>query len=835
MIESKFVDLISAAVGAAPAQVAVAIELFDKGATIPFVARYRKDVTGNLDEVKLETIEALNNQYTAFTNRRDAILENIEKQGKLSDDLRKQIQECTDATVLEDLYLPYKKARKTKATTAREQGLEPLADFIWAQVAGERSLEEEAVAYVQPEKGVPDAAAALQGAQHIIAERISIDAALRGFVRQHFHDEGVLRSASTKNAEGQKTKFEAYYDYNEPIKKIPSHRLLAVLRGARMGFLRMELAVGEDTVLNEMRARFIQDPASPFAAFLGTAIEDAYRRLIQPAIENEVIQEARKVADQSATAVFRENAENLLLAPPAGQKPVLGVDPGLRTGSKLAVIDAQGAYHESATIYPTEPANDVAGATETLLTLINKHHIQLIAIGNGTGSKEIGRFIKTVIKDNNLAGITTVLVNEAGASIYSASPVAREEFPDLDLTIRGAISIARRLQDPLAELVKLEPRHVGVGQYQHDVNQKHLREGLTKTVEFCVNRVGVDLNTASAELLRYISGIQQNTAKNIVEFRQKNGPFTNRAQLLDVSGVGERTYEQCAGFLRIQNGAEPLDQTSIHPEAYGIVEAIAQSLSVSKSDLIRNRELLEKANLEIFATDTIGKLSLDDIKRELLKPGRDPRKRFQAPQFLEGVDDVKDLEPGMVSEGVVTNVTDFGAFVDIGVHQDGLVHLSELANRYIHDPHEVVKVGDIVQVKVLSADKDRGRVSLSIKALLPPPRHRHRSRNETDQPDAAGGQAERRPERETGSQPRPAKAAERSPSERSREGEPARGQRSEDSNRPRGRRTEKKGGGRKRNAGDKAAPAKHDSAPSEPMNTLLADQLAALREKFGGN
>ena len=810
MIEGKFVDLIGTQVGAAPAQVSVAIELFDKGATVPFVARYRKDVTGNLDEVKLEAIESLNTRYIALTNRRDAVLDNIEKQGKLSDELKAQILACTDATTLEDLYLPFKKTRKTKASTAREQGLEPLAEFIWAQEPGGKPIEEEAAAYLSDEKGVPDAAAALQGARHILAERISQDPELRREMRHHFHEEGILKTADTKHAEGQKTKFEAYYDFKEPIKSIPSHRLLAALRGVRLGFLRMDLEVNEESLIAEMRARFVKDAESPFAATIQETTEDAFKRLIRPAIENEVIQQARIHADEAATGVFRENAENLLLAPPAGHKTVLGVDPGLRTGAKLAIIDAQGAYRESATIYPTEPKNDVAGATETLARLIDAYKVELIAIGNGTGSKEASRFVKGVLKEKNLEDIAIVMVNESGASIYSASQTARDEFPDLDLTIRGAISIARRLQDPLAELVKLEPRHVGVGQYQHDVNQKQLREGLAKTVELCVNRVGVDINTASVELLRFISGIQQNTAQNIVKFRQEKGAFANRAQLLEVSGVGEKTYEQCAGFLRIQDGAEPLDQTSIHPEAYPVVASMATSLSVEPAALIRNSDLLDKIDLDAFANDTIGKLTLTDIKRELLRPGRDPRKEFKAPAFLDGVDDVSDLAPGMVTEGVVTNVTDFGAFVDIGVHQDGLIHLSELANRFVRDPHDVVKVGQIVQVKVIQIDAERRRVSLSMKALQPqaPARSAAEGQGASGAPREPQKRVTRTDTRRPDTQPG-GRGAERA---------------SHDS---------RKGGARKRK------PEKHrgesrptQAPPKEQMNTLLADQLAALKDKF---
>lgn len=801
MIEDRFVDLISTQAGARPEQVKVAIELFDKGATLPFVARYRKDATGNLDEVKLEKIEALNIQYIAFTNRRNAILENIEKQGKLTPALKEAISQCTDSIVLEDLYLPFKKTRKTKATVAREQGLEPLADQLLGQAEDALAAEEAAKPFVDAEKGVADVDAALQGARNILAERIALDADLRRYARERFHEDGILTTAATKNTEEQKTKFEAYYDFKEPIKSMPSHRLLAILRGVRKGFLRMDLVVDDEAIRAEIMRRYCTRPSGPYAAQIQLAVEDCYKRLLQPAIENEVIQAARKAADESAAQVFRENAENLLLAAPAGHKPVLGVDPGMRTGSKLAVIDGQGTYLESATIYPTEPKNDEAGAAAVLLDFFKRFEIAFVAIGNGTGSREIGHFIRKVLKENDCGDITTVLVNEAGASIYSASEVAREEFPELDLTIRGAISIARRLQDPLAELVKLEPRHVGVGQYQHDVNQKHLREGLTKTIESCVNRVGVDLNTASIQLLRYVSGIQQNTAQNIVKHRIEHGPFESRAQLTAVSGVGEKTFEQCAGFLRIQNGVEPLDQTAIHPEAYPIVASMAEGLSVDPAALIRNQELVNKLNLESFATDTVGKFALSDIKLELLRPGRDPRSNFKAPQFLDGVDDVSDLEVGMTTEGVVTNVTDFGAFVDIGVHQDGLVHLSELANRFVKDPHDVVKVGEIVRIKVIKIDPELKRVSLSIKALQATP--------ETSQ-HPSGGQG--------------------GPSS---SGKPS--ERTSRTARHRQKASQKKSSGQrsgKQESRDKTARQGKPKQGQDNMNTLLADQLAALKDKF---
>lgn len=811
MIEDRFVDIISTEAGARSEQVKVAIELFDKGATIPFVARYRKDATGNLDEVKLEKIEALNTLYIAFTNRRDAILANIEKQGKLTDSLKRAINDCTDSVILEDLYLPFKKARKTKAAIAREQGLEPLATLLVSAEAPSSTPDTAAAPFVDKDKGVPDTDAALLGARNILAEQFAQDAELRRFIRDFFFEHGVLTTAATKNTEEQKTKFEAYYDFKEPIKSMPSHRLLAVLRGVRKGFLRMDLVVDEAVVHEEMRRRFCASPESSFAAQLELAIEDSYKRLLQPSIENEVIQGARKLADESATRVFRENAENLLLSPPAGSKPVLGVDPGLRTGSKLAVIDAQGDFKESATILTLEPKQDEAEASAVVADLLKRHQIAYVAIGNGTGSREITQFIRKTLKDAGLHDVTAVLVNEAGASIYSASEVAREEFPDLDLTIRGAISIARRLQDPLAELVKLDPKHVGVGQYQHDVNQKQLREGLSKSIESCVNRVGVDLNTASVQLLRYVSGLQENTARNIVKHRAEHGAFKSRVELSNVSGIGEKTFEQCAGFLRIQNGTEPLDQTAIHPEAYGVVGAMAESLSVKPADLVRNKELVNKLELDEFAGDTVGSFALKDIRLELLRPGRDPRSHFKTPQFLEGVDDVNDLKVGMVSEGVVTNVTDFGAFLDIGVHQDGLVHLSELANKFVKDPHDVVRVGDIVRVKVIKIDTELKRMSLSIKALESAKSGRGGQRS-----DAAG--------------------ARRSGTDRS---EPGGEAGDKTSGRQRSPKNARRGEGgrkaqRKRNEPSKHGGARKGAPAQENMNTLLADQLAALKDKFGG-
>ncbi|MBI2423334.1 MAG: RNA-binding transcriptional accessory protein [Candidatus Hydrogenedentes bacterium] len=843
MIEAKFIEVISKDLGVSARQTEAAIALFDKGSTVPFVARYRKDVTGNLNEVQLEHIESRNVAFTALINRRDAILENIAKQGKLTPELREQIRLAQDQTTLEDLYLPFKKQRRTKATIAREQGLEPLADIIWNREVQPEPISEVALRFIDSSKGVSTPEEALDGAHNIIAERISLHADTRRTLRNALLEQGVLVSAATKLAAEQKTKFEAYYAYSEPMKSIPSHRLLAVLRGVRMGFLSMDLTIDDEAMVGKLNhLLFGDDPAQPYADLLRAALTDAYKRLLRPSIENEAVILARTKADEEAIRVFRENAGNLLMAPPAGMLAVMGVDPGIRTGSKLAVVDETGAYRESATIYPGEPQHDEAGAEKALVDLMERYNIQAFAIGNGTGSREVAKFINDVLRKLGKKDAFTVFVNEAGASIYSASKTARDEFPDLDITIRGAISIARRLQDPLAELVKLEPRNIGVGQYQHDVNQKSLREGLYRTVELCVNLVGVNLNTASVELLRYISGIQMGTAQNIVEFRNQHGPFKSRAQLHDVAGIGEKTFEQCAGFLRIADGENPLDSTAIHPETYPVVEQISASLNMPVAAIIAKPELIQTIKFEVFSSELVGQFSLADIREELLKPGRDPRQEFKVPHFLDGVGQLEDLEKGMVTEGVVTNVTDFGAFVDIGVHQDGLVHLSELANRFVKDPSEIVQVGQIIKVKVIDVDKDLRRISLSMKALQAP---------------AASGGGRRRPEQRTEDGAAP--AAQTAPREEAPRGDrPQRTDRPEGSerqdrprqdDRPRRDDRPRQGGGgrggqqggrskpnKKGRGGDdrrpqQAPPAPKDRKPDN-MNTALADQLAAMREQL---
>ena len=804
MIETRFIEHIAQEAKVRPEQVAAAIPLFDKGATVPFVARYRKDVTQNLDEVALEKIELRNAYFIALTNRRNAVIENIEKQGKLTDELRAAIENVFDQTSLEDLYLPFKKQRRTKAAMAREQGLEPLADFVWEQSADGPSLEEYAARFVDSTKSVSSPEEALLGAQYILAERVSVDPQIRGMLRTVMAEEGHVTVKATKNAQEEKTKFEAYYDYEEPFSKVAHHRLLAILRGVRMGFLRMDIRLDDDALIERVVSHFLK-PGSPYHDAIRVVAEDAYRRLLRPAIENEVVGIARETAEEAAITVFRENAEDILLAPPAGHMPVLGVDPGIKTGCKLAAVSTTGAYLEDAVIYLDGPSKDEAAAEETLVQLLERHGIHAIAVGNGTGSREAGHFIRTVLAKHGRQDGFVAYVNEAGASVYSASKLAREEFPDLDVTVRGAISIARRFQDPLAELVKTEARSIGVGQYQHDVNQRRLREGLTRTIESCVNRVGVDLNTASAELLRYISAIQAPTARNIITHRTENGPFKNRQQLLEVSGIGEKTFEQCAGFLRIPGGEEPLDATGIHPEAYPSVAKIATALGADVPALLGNRDLVRSADFEQFGQEEIGRFTLADIRQELMKPGRDPRAQFRVPKFLDNVHEVEQLELGMELEGVVTNVTDFGAFVDIGVHQDGLIHLSELSNRYVSDPRKVLHIGDIVHVRVIKLDKDLRRISLSRKAVLPPPRAKR-----TAQP-------KRRPEAAA----KPAAA----PAQRA----PQREQRSGERRPPRERPAESRD--RQKSKRPESRPRK-PAPPKEGLNTLLADQLAALKDHF---
>ena len=694
------------------------IELLDQGGTVPFIARYRKEATGNLDEVQIRSIE---------------------EQGKLTPELKARIESTLEKSELEDLYLPYKPKRRTKATIAREKGLEPLALYLWEQRPGSVPLATLAAGFVSAERGVETTEDALEGARHIIAEMISEHADIRKGLRQAMLAEGVIVSRKFEDAADTEQKFQMYYDYREPAKSIPSHRMLAIRRGESEKILYFTIEVDPAQSLAIIKSQIHKRPGD-WTPQLDLAAEDAWKRLLQTSIQGEIRLELKQKADAEAIQVFRENLQNLLLAPPAGPIAVLGIDPGIRTGCKIAVVDETGKFLAHDVIYPHAPKHDTAGAARTLKALIDRHRVAAIAIGNGTASRETDAVVRDFLKSENPMGVFTVTVNESGASVYSASDLAREEFPDLDLTVRGAISIARRLQDPLAELVKIDPKSIGVGQYQHDVDQKQLERSLITTIESCVNRVGVDLNTASWALLRYIAGVSERTAKKIVEFRNENGRFRSRVQLTAVSGVGPKTFEQAAGFLRIRGGDNPLDMTAVHPESYPVVQQIAARLEVSIERLIQQPELLQKVDKTAL---TAGTYTVSDILEELRKPGRDPRDKFVAPSFQEGIREISDLRPGMKLEGVVTNVTRFGAFVDVGVHQDGLVHVSELSNRYVKDPGEVVKAGQIVTVQVLSADSKTKRIALSMKALMAPAAPQPKSKPRPDAADPLAALANR--------------------------------------------------------------------------------------------
>ncbi len=696
-----------------------AIELLDGGGTVPFIARYRKEATGNLDEVQIRAIQEKLEYFRELEERRATVLDSINQQGKLTPELRARIEGVLEKNELEDLYLPYKPKRKTKASMARDKGLEPLARFLWDQQPGELPLPELAGSFVSAEKGVATAEEALEGARHILAEWISEDAEIRKHLRALMLSEGVVVSRAIEGVEDPEGKFKMYVDFREPAARIPSHRMLAIRRGAKEGFLTFEIELEAARPLAYIRSRVVRAPGD-WQPHLEAAIEDSCHRLLNPSIQTEVRLELKERSDDEAIRVFRENLGNLLLAPPAGMLTVLAIDPGIRTGCKIAVVDDTGKLLDHAVIHPLEPRNDLVGSVRTLAGLIARHQVRAIAIGNGTASREVTAFVRDFLRQAKLEGVFTVVVSEAGASVYSASDIARAEFPDLDLTVRGAISIARRLQDPLAELVKIDPKSIGVGQYQHDVDQRKLKQSLESTVESCVNRVGVDLNTASWALLRYVSGINERTAQKIVEFRNGNGRFRSRLELRAVPGFGPKTFEQAAGFLRIRGGDNPLDMTAVHPESYAVVERIAQSLDVTVDHLIANPGLIDRVRMEDFQTETVGIYTLGDIREELRKPGRDPRDEFVAPVWRDDVKELADLKPGMILEGTVTNVTKFGAFIDIGVHQDGLVHVSEISRRFIREPAEVLKAGQLVKAQVLSVDTVAKRISLSMKALEAP-------------------------------------------------------------------------------------------------------------------
>jgi len=709
--------IITEETGLRQGQISNTVNLLQEGATVPFIARYRKEQTGELDEVQIRTIEERLAYFTELEARRQTILASIDEQGKLTPELQARIEATRQKTELEDLYLPYKPKRRTKATIAKERGLEPLADLMAAQELTSGSALEAAAPFVDPEKEVPTPETALEGAGHILAERLADDADCRAMVRRLTWEQGVMVTKVASDKKEQVTKFEMYYDYQEPLKEIPSHRMLAMRRGEKEEVLRLSLQVPQAEILAGLKHRLIKGE-SVFKPWLESVAEDAYKRLIATSIEVELRLQAKDLADEAAIAIFVKNLKNLLLAPPAGGRRVLGIDPGLRTGSKLAAVDQTGRFLEHVTIYPHTGAGRVDQARADLLRLVEAHGIEMIAIGNGTAGREMELFTKETLAK---AGkhLPVVMVSEAGASIYSASEIAREEFPELDLTVRGAISIARRLQDPLAELVKVDPKSIGVGQYQHDVNQAMLKKSLDEVVESGVNYVGVDLNTASWALLSYVAGVGPALGKAIARHRDENGPFSSRKGLLKVSRFGAKAFEQAAGFLRIRGGKHPLDNSAVHPERYPLVEQMAKDLGVSLEELAKTPALAEKIDLKKYVSDQVGLPTLRDILEELKKPGRDPRQQFQTADFRDDIREISDLQEGMILQGVVTNVTAFGAFVDIGVHQDGLVHVSHLANRFIKDPNDAVQVGQVVKVKVLSADPQRKRIALSIKEAEP--------------------------------------------------------------------------------------------------------------------
>jgi uncharacterized protein len=692
------------------------IELLDDGGTVPFIARYRKEATGNLDEVQILNIEEKLAYFRELAERRETIFASIAEQGKLTGELKARIEATLDKSELEDLYLPYKPKRRTKATIAREKGLEPLAQYLWAQQRAAQPLASFAAGFVNAELGVAAVEEALEGARHIVAEWISEDADLRKALRQLVFDEGVIVSRKAMDAVDEQEKFKMYYEYKEPVKSIPSHRMLAIRRGEGEDVLYFLIDVELERAIAIMKRHLLRQPGD-WTPQLELAIDDAWKRLLNSSIQGEIRLELKRRSDTEAIKVFRDNLYNLLLAPPAGPISVLGIDPGLRTGCKIAVVDETGKLLAHDVIYLHTSKHGNAEAAPKLEALLRKHNVRAIAIGNGTASRETDAFVRDFLREKGIENIFSVTVSESGASVYSASAVARLEFPDLDLTVRGAISIARRLQDPLSELVKVDPKSIGVGQYQHDVDQRQLQESLESTIESCVNKVGVDLNTSSWTLLRFVAGITERTALNIVSYRNEKGSFRSRTQVLEVAGIGPKTFEQAAGFLRIRNGDNPLDMTAVHPESYPVVEQIASLLHTSIEQLIQQPQLLEQVDRGRL---TAGAFTVNDILAELRKPGRDPRDKFVAPSFREEVRELADVQVGMVLEGVVTNVTKFGAFVDIGVHQDGLVHISELSNRFIKEPSEAVKTGQIVKVKVLSVDAKAKRIALSIKALAAP-------------------------------------------------------------------------------------------------------------------
>lgn len=706
---SVIISLISKSLNLSAKNVESTVKLIDEGATIPFISRYRKEATGGLDEVQISKIKDLSEKFLELEKRKEFILKSISEQEKLTPDLEKQISESWDSTELEDIYLPFKPKRQTRAEKARKKGLEGLAKWLMSQQSG--SVSSKASEFINEE--VKDEEDALQGARDIIAEWVNEDANTRQIVRNIFSREAVITSKVISGKEEEGEKYADYFDFSAPLARCPSHRILAIRRGESEGFLRVSISVDEDKCLERLVPRYAKNNTES-ADHVEDAVVDAYKRLLKPSIETEFAAFSKEKADESAISVFADNLRQLLLAPPLGQQRILGIDPGYRTGCKLVCLDQQGNLLHNETIYPHPPQNEYSKAGNKVVKLVSTYKIDAIAIGNGTASRETERFITNLRYEKE---VKVFVVSESGASVYSASKIAREEFPNYDVTVRGAVSIGRRLSDPLAELVKIDPKSIGVGQYQHDVDQNKLKKALDQTVESCVNLVGVNLNTASKHLLTYVSGLGDTLAQNIIDYRSENGPFRSRSELKKVPRLGPKAFEQSAGFLRIPDSTNPLDNSAVHPESYPIVEKMVKDLNTSVKELINNKPLIDSIEIDRYKTDSVGEETLTDILLELEKPGRDPRTKVQLLEFDPNIRTINDLKEGMILPGIVTNITNFGCFVDVGIKENGLVHISEMANHFISNPGEVVSLHQHLNVKVLSVDLERKRIQLSLKGV----------------------------------------------------------------------------------------------------------------------
>lgn len=708
-MEKNFVLQIASELGVRDFQVLNTINLLKEGATVPFIARYRKEMTGSLDEVQIAAIRERYEKIVELEKRREVILTSIKEQEKLTPELEKQLMDASSMSDLEDLYLPYRPKRRTRASIAREKGLEPLAKIIMSQQ--ESNPMRRAKDFINIQKEVNTEEEAIAGARDIIAEWVNENQQSRQRIRNQFERSGEIISKPVRGKELEGIKYETYYDWTEPLMKAPSHRLLAMFRGENEGFLKVSIEPDAEQAREALNRIFVKS-SNESSHQVEEAVKDAYKRLLQPSIETEYRQMAKEKADKEAIRVFAENLRQLLMLPPLGQKTVLAIDPGFRSGCKIVILDRQGRLLHNETIYPHPPQSEVKQSVTKIQNLVKAYKVEAIAIGNGTAGRETENLVRRIPFDTELIAL---MVNENGASVYSASAVAREEFPEFDVTVRGAISIGRRLMDPLSELVKIDPKSIGVGQYQHDVNQPLLQKSLESVVESCVNKVGVELNTASKQLLTYVSGVGPTLAARIIEYRDKNGMFNSREELKSVPRLGDKVFEQAAGFLRIRESGNPLDQSAVHPESYPLVNRMAKKVGCSVADLMKNEELRKQIKLEEFISDKVGMPTLTDIMAELSKPGRDPREKFELFEFDKNVNSMADLRPGMILDGLVTNITNFGAFVDIGVHQDGLIHVSQMADKYIKDPNTVVKLNQKVRVKVLEVDKERKRIQLSLK------------------------------------------------------------------------------------------------------------------------